>query len=170
MSDGLERLNQAGDAEAESMFRDCCGSHEWAKRMTRSRPFSSKNELIRAAVAIWNELGTSDRLEAFAAHPKIGETKAADSQQERSADWSAGEQAGMKSANDILKQDLAAANTEYFEKFGFIFIICATGKSGGEMLKICRERLNNDRQAEIANAAREQQKIIVIRLKKLLSQ
>ena len=169
MSEALERINQAAETEAESMFRDCCGSARWASLMAAARPFASEVELIDTARSAWNDLSTDDWLEAFAAHPKIGETKAAPEQQARSAEWSIGEQAGMSSANDLLKHELADANRAYYEKFGFIFIVCATRKSGGRMLELCRARLGNDRETEIANAAKEQQKITEIRLRKLLS-
>lgn len=169
MNEALERINHAGKAEAESMFRDCCGSAEWARRMTISRPFTSESELMDTAAAIWNDSQTADWLEAFSAHPKIGEMKPAPEQEARSAGWSAGEQAGVSSAADFLKQELAAANGAYFEKFGFIFIVCATGKSAEEMLELSRARLGNDRETEIVIAAREQQHITEIRLRKLLS-
>lgn len=170
MSDALERINLAGKSEAESMFRDCCGSARWANLMAAARPFGSEEELLDTAASACERLTSDDWLEAFAAHPKIGETKAAPAQQARSAEWSAGEQAGMSSADAMLKQQLADANREYFEKFGFIFIVCATGKTAGAMLEICRERFGNDRETEISNAAAEQQKITEIRLRKLLSQ
>lgn len=169
MNEALERINQAGRPESESMFRDCCGSTEWASSMAAARPFASEDELMKAAVVNWNDRKTEDWLEAFSAHPKIGEAKAAPAQQVRSAEWSVGEQAGMNSADELLRQQLADANHEYYEKFGFIFIVCATGKTAGEMLELCRARIDNDRETEIANAAREQQKITEIRLKKLLS-
>jgi OHCU decarboxylase len=170
MSDGLEKINSADVADAESMFRDCCGSSEWAKKMTSSRPFNSEAEMLAKAVKFWNDLDANDWLEAFAAHPRIGETRRAPTQQARSASWSADEQAGASSANEKLKEELADLNRKYFEKFGFIYIVCATGKSAAEMTEICRDRLGNDRETEIANAAAEQQKITEIRLRKLLSQ
>ena len=170
MNPALERINQASTSEAESMFEDCCGSGTWVSMMTMVRPFTSEDEVLNIASAVWNDqqiLQTDDWLEAFAAHPKIGETKAATTQ---FGQWSAGEQAGMTSADESLKQDLAAANRAYYDKFGFIFIVCATGKSAEEMLELCRTRLGNDRDTEIVNAAREQEKITEIRLRKLLSQ
>ena len=173
MNDTLERINQATTSEADSMFEECCGSATWASMMTMMRPFASEDELIHIGAAVWNDrqiLQTEDWLEAFAAHPKIGETKAAPTQKARAAEWSAGEQAGMSSAGDQLKQDIAAANREYFEKFGFIFIVCASGKGAAEMLELCRARIGNDRDTEIRNAATEQEKITAIRLRKLLSQ
>lgn len=169
MNEALERINQAGKAEAESIFRDCCGSARWASLMATEHPFASENELMNTAAAIWNDLQTSDRLEAFLAHPMIGETKPAQTQQARSAEWSAGEQAGMSSANERLRQELIAANRAYYEKFGFVFIVCATGKSAEEMLELCRVRFGNDRETEIVIAAREQQHITEIRLRKVLS-
>jgi 2-oxo-4-hydroxy-4-carboxy-5-ureidoimidazoline decarboxylase len=170
MNAGLDRINLALAREAESMFRVCCSSAEWASRMTSSRPFKSEAELMQKAADIWNNLQVSDWLEAFAAHPKIGDTKTTSSQQKQSALWSAGEQSGVISAGELLRHELAEANRKYVDKFGFIFIVCATGKSGAEMLDICQTRLGNDRDTEIANAAAEQQKITEIRLKKLLSQ
>jgi OHCU decarboxylase len=169
MNKALERINRARNAEAESMFRDCCGSAKWASLMAISRPFASEDELMNTAAVIWNDLQTSDWLEAFSAHPMIGETKAAPAQQARSAEWSAVEQAGMSSANES-KQELTAANREYYKKFGFIFIVCATGRTAEEMLELCRSRLGNDRETEIAIAAGEQERITEIRLRKLLSQ
>jgi len=170
MNKALERINQAGNAEAESMFRDCCGVAKWANQMAIARPFASENELMDNAAVIWNDLQTSDWLEAFSAHPMIGETKAAPAQQARSVEWSTLEQAGMSSANELSKQELTAANREYYEKFGFIFIVCATGRTAEEMLELCRARLGNDRETEIAIAAGEQERITEIRLRKLLSQ
>ena len=137
--------------------------------MAASRPFASEGELFETASAVWTDLQKSDWLEAFESHPKIGETKAANAQQKRSANWSVGEQAGVHSADELLRHNLADANREYFDKFGFIFIVCATGKSAQEMLELCRERIGNDSATEIKIAANEQQKIIEIRMKKLLS-
>ncbi|MEP7149380.1 MAG: 2-oxo-4-hydroxy-4-carboxy-5-ureidoimidazoline decarboxylase [Acidobacteriota bacterium] len=167
MSGSLELINQADVLEAESIFRDCCGSMRWASRMAASRPFISEVALIETAGNIWKDLETTDRLEAFSTHPQIGENKAAPAQQARSAEWSTGEQAGMNIADEQLKQSLAAANRAYYEKFGFIFIVCATEKSASEMLELCRGRLANDREIEIMIAAGEQQKITEIRLRKL---
>ena len=169
MNEGLERINQASTSEAASMFEDCCGSGTWASMMTMVRPFGSEDELMRIAAAVWNDLQTEDWLEAFSAHPQIGESKTPPRQPARSAEWSAREQAGVSSADDAVRQELADANRAYYEKFGFIFIVCATGKSAGEMLELCRQRLANDRETEIATAAAEQQKITELRLRKLLS-
>src|SRR5688500_4405870 len=115
MSNGLERINRASTTDAESMFRNCCGSAKWAARMASSRPFKSDDELFITAAAIWNDLIADDWLEAVSAHPKIGEKKA--TQQKQSAKWSAGEQAGIYSADDLLKRNLANANAASYDKF-----------------------------------------------------
>lgn len=169
MKDALENINRAIASDVESLFRDCCGSNEWARRMTESRPFGSEIKLFETAAEIWHSLQPLDWLEAFASHPKIGESKADTSQQKQSAEWSSGEQAGMNSADDRIRQMLSDANQKYFDKFGFIFIVCATGKTAQEMLELCSERLGNDPESEIKIAANEQQKITEIRLQKLLS-
>lgn len=168
MNENLEKLNEAPPFEAEARFLDCCGSPRWAKKMTEARPFAGEKELFDAAEKIWRSLGPADWLEAFAAHPKIGARKAAPAQGELSAQWSRGEQSGAAGASETVLDRLAEANRLYEEKFGFIFIVCATGKTAGEMLGICLERLANAREAEIFNAAEEQRKITEIRLKKLL--
>jgi OHCU decarboxylase len=165
----LETLNELSAAEAESRFLDCCGSRAWARAMAKARPFEDVGGLLLTAEGIWNELGAGDWLEAFAAHPKIGAKKAAPTQAERAAEWSKGEQAGMDATPDTVKEDLAEANRAYEERHGHIFIVCATGKSAGEMLDICRERIGNPAETELALAAEEQRKITEIRLGKLLN-
>lgn len=168
MSEKLDELNQAAQEIAPSLFLDCCGSQNWARQMTAARPFADVTELIKQAEQIWLNLATDDWLEAFAAHPKIGARKAAPKQQAQSADWSRGEQAGTHDAADSILEALAEANRLYEKKFGYIFIVCATGKSAEEMLDICRRRLKNDADSEIRIAADEQRKITEIRLKKML--
>jgi OHCU decarboxylase len=161
-------LNELPAEEADSVFLDCCGSKEWARRMTAARPFAMLDNLFADAENIWFSLSTSDRLEAFASHPKIGSKKAAPKQQVKSAEWSAGEQSGMAVASDSVQNDLAETNRLYLEKFGFIFIVCATGKTAEEMLAVCRARLGNSIETELKIAAEEQRKITEIRLNKLL--
>ena len=166
----LAWLNDLPAEEAESVFRDCCGSHSWAKAMAAARPFPMIEALFSKAESIWSSLPEADWLEAFAAHPKIGDKKAAPRQQARSAEWSGGEQSGMKEAAETLRNELAEANRLYEDKFGFIFIVCATGRTADEMLAICRARFNNSRATEIGLAADEQRKITEIRMVKLLEQ
>ncbi len=137
--------------------------------MAAARPFVNEAFLFDQAEKIWSNLSAKDWLEAFASHPKIGDKKAAPKQQERSAEWSKGEQAGLDKTNDDTREQLAEANHLYQEKFGYIFIVCATGKTAEEMLAICRARLANSAEQELPVAAEEQRKITELRLKKLLS-
>lgn len=168
MSEKLERLNQAAEKTAEADFINCCGSQTWARKMTGARPFADVAELIKQAEQIWLNLELKDWLEAFAAHPQIGARKVASHQSVQAAEWSNAEQSGTQTAADVLRDELEKANRLYEEKFGFIFIVCATGKSAEEMLDLCRRRLQNDADSEVRIAADEQRKITEIRLKKLL--
>lgn len=169
MSESLDELNCASIEIAEADFLNCCGSRVWARRMTASRPFADVADLLNRAGRIWRGLDPEDWLEAFAAHPKIGAKKTDAKQSEKFAEWSRSEQAGARNAADAQLAELEELNRLYERKFGFIFIVCATGKSASEMLEICRARLNNNADAEIRAAATEQEKITEIRLKKLLN-
>lgn len=164
----LAWLNDLPAAEAESVFMDCCGSLRWSSRMTEARPFAMLEDLYTLADDAWFALSPGDWLEAFAAHPQIGSRSPAPKQQAKSAEWSGGEQAGVDAAAETVRGELAEANRLYEDKFGFIFIVCATGKTADEMLAICRARLGNSLETEIAIAAEEQRKITEIRLNKLL--
>ncbi len=161
----LAGLNDLPEEEARKVLLDCCGSSEWATRMARRRPFRMLDDLFRNAGAIWFSLTPADWLEAFAAHPRIGSNS---SKRSRSSEWAAAEQAGAAGADRTVKEELAAANRLYEKKFGFIFIVCATGRSAEEMLGICRSRLRNGLQEEMKIAANEQHKITELRLTKLL--
>jgi OHCU decarboxylase len=164
----LDRLNSISAGEAESELLKCCGSNSWARRMVAKRPFLSLNQLLDAAEQIWWSLEPNDWLEAFHSHPKIGEKKAAAPTSDQSKRWSETEQAGISRATSETLQTLADLNREYEEKFGYIFIVCATGKSTDEMLSLLKARLVNDRHEELRNAAAEQAKITQLRLKKLI--
>ncbi len=164
----LAWLNELSTAKAEAAFLDCCGSREWAKAMTTARPFPMLDNLFTTAENVWFSLPISEHLEAFAAHPKIGSRKSSESQNNRSAVWSKNEQLGMNEADRQVRDSFAEANRLYQDKFGFIFIVCATGRTADEMLALCRARLNNSVQTELQIAAEQQQRITEIRLTKLL--
>ena len=163
----LAELNDLPQEAAMKTLLDCCGSQKWAEGMRDERPFRNLEHLFHAAEEKWFCLSTVDHLEAFAAHPKIGETKSA-KQGDRFSEWSAAEQAGASSAEDSTKAALAEVNRLYYEKFGFIFIVCATGKSADEMLAIAKARVRNSVETELKIAAEEQSKITKLRLEKLL--
>jgi OHCU decarboxylase len=164
----LERLNSLPSDEAESELLKCCGSKAWVRQMSAARPFLSLDELLETADWIWWALEPQDWLDAFHSHPKIGEQKAAHTTSEAARAWSEEEQAGTQAAAEGIKLLLARGNREYEEKFGFIFIICAWGKSSEEMLRSLQGRFKNDRDAELHNAAEEQRKITKLRLERLI--
>ena len=166
----LDQLHELSAEQAEAEFLKCCGSRSWARALTDARPFADAEALFREADRVWWSLGDEDWLEAFRAHPKIGEQKAAAVQSEQARSWSAQEQSGIQDAATETKAALAARNQEYEDRFGFIFIVCATGKTSAEMLAILNERMCNDTGAELRIAAEEQRKISRLRLEKLLKQ
>jgi OHCU decarboxylase len=165
----LERLNSLTANEAAAEFLKCCGSNNWARRMVAERPFMSLNKLLDSADQIWWSLEPREWLEAFHSHPKIGESKAAAAVAAAAQRWSEDEQSGMRDSAAETIAALAKLNREYEEKFGYIFIVCASGKSSEEMLEILRQRLENDREEELRIAAAEQAKITELRLKKLIA-
>jgi OHCU decarboxylase len=167
---GLERLNALSVDEAAAELLTCCGSRRWAREMALRRPFASVDRLLAMADEVWWALDPADWDEAFAAHPRIGERKAAPAQGERAAAWSRDEQSGAASAGEDVAAALAKGNAEYERRFGRIYIVCATGKSAAEMLAILRERLSNDPATELRAAAGEQAKITRLRLIKLLAE
>ena len=162
-------LNSLNEEAAISELLQCCGSRRWAQRMSNDRPYSTLENLITHADQLWWSLTPADWLEAFRSHPKIGEKKAGDTVSVQSQQWSGQEQAGVDNASRQTVDSLAALNRDYEEKFGFIFIICATGRTSGEMLAALQERLQHDSDTELRLAAAEQAKITQLRLKKLLT-
>jgi len=161
----LNRLNSEPATEAHSELLNCCGSSAWAKQMVKARPFTDMDRLQETAERVWRSLPAEDWLEAFSKHPKIGERKA----ESTSRAWSEREQSGVRSASDDTRQKLAQLNREYEQKFGYIFIICATGKTSDQMLSNLEDRLHNSAEKELHIAAAEQAKITALRLEKLLN-
>ncbi|MGI9289268.1 MAG: 2-oxo-4-hydroxy-4-carboxy-5-ureidoimidazoline decarboxylase [Pseudomonadales bacterium] len=165
---GLQTLNEAAESDAAHMLRQCCTSERWISRMTAARPYSSGEDLRKAADENWKGLYAEDYLQAFEGHPKIGDVSSLQDKYANTKELAAGEQSAVNVASDAVIQRLADGNTAYEEKFGFIFIVCATGKSAQEMSDLLQARLLNDRKAELTNAAEEQRKIFQLRLTKML--
>jgi OHCU decarboxylase len=163
-------LDSMPEAQAAKLLDECCGASRWVSHMLARRPFGSRDRVLSAADEIWRSLGPTDWLEAFSRHPRIGEREAALRQSERETALAAGEQAGVQLADDDLRAALAATNREYEQRFGFIYIVFATGKTAEEMLALARERLRNDRETELRTAAEEQRKITRRRLDQLLAE
>lgn len=157
----------AGDAAQELL--QCCGSKRWATQVAGARPHEDLAGLVARANEIWWSLDRDDWLEAFRSHPKIGEKKSAETVSAQAREWSGNEQAGVNTAATETTNALAELNHAYEAKFGYIFIICATGKTSGEMLAALRERIEHDAREELPLAAAEQSKITELRLKKLLT-
>jgi 2-oxo-4-hydroxy-4-carboxy-5-ureidoimidazoline decarboxylase len=167
----LAELNALDADAAASAFLRCCGSSRWARQMSAARPFADATAMAEAADRIGSALEAADWLEAFAAHPKIGAGRAGGAGEAGRAgreDWSEQEQAGVALAADATLRRLADANRDYEARFGYIFIVCATGKTAAEMLALLDHRLRHDAGDELAIAAEEQRKITRIRLMKLL--
>ncbi|HEV8039445.1 MAG TPA: 2-oxo-4-hydroxy-4-carboxy-5-ureidoimidazoline decarboxylase [Bryobacteraceae bacterium] len=156
----LTELNTVPRYRAEAELNHVCGSRAWVRGMAGRRPFGDLDRLLRAASDVWWSLDETDWQEAFSAHPKIGAMP--------TSAWSAQEQSGMRRAGAGVATELEEANQDYLAKFGYIFIVCASGKSAEEMLAILRSRVTNAPEREIRIAAEEQGKIIGLRLEKLL--
>lgn len=137
--------------------------------MADRRPFHSRDDLMTAADRIWQGLEPSEWKDAFGHHPRIGDLESLKERFGSTATWAEGEQLGVRTASDEILMKLATGNREYEEKFGYIFIVCATGKSADEMHSLLELRLQNDPDHELTIAAEEQRKITRIRLEKLLA-
>ncbi len=162
-------FNSLPEKKSAALLLDCCGSHEWVRRMLARRPFADLEDLMRAADEIWNALGRKEWLQAFRHHPRIGAKKAARAQSVKAGALSAKEQSGVAQAARETRAVLAAANRAYEAAFGHIFIICASGKSSEEIIRELQRRLANDRETELRTAAEEQRKITRLRLEKMLA-
>jgi 2-oxo-4-hydroxy-4-carboxy-5-ureidoimidazoline decarboxylase len=159
-----QKLDDAAANDARDVLRACCGSSRWVERMLGHRPFGSQSALCSTAREEWFALDANDWREAFSNHPNIGDRESLARRFPTTHRFSEREQAGAAGASNDVLDALADGNRMYEEKFGYIFIVCATGRSAEEMLSMLRERLNNDPQQEILIAAEEQARITELRL------
>jgi OHCU decarboxylase len=157
----LTELNRLSDQRAEAEFGRCCGSMRWARLMAAERPFSSLDVVAAVAQRLWWSLVAADWLEAFAAHPRIGERS--------STVWSAEEQARAAVMSDAARDRLARLNHAYENRFGYTFVVSATGKPIEDILETLERRLRNEPADELQIAADEERKITALRLMKLLA-
>jgi 2-oxo-4-hydroxy-4-carboxy-5-ureidoimidazoline decarboxylase len=168
MAEAHAVLNGLAPDAASAALRRCCGAERWVLAMARRLPFASTAELLRAADQEWRQLGREDYLEAFAQHPRIGEDLQALRQRfAATLGLASQEQAGVADADEASLLALAEGNREYLSRFGYIFIVCATGKSAEQMLAALGTRLTHDSDAELRVAAAEQAKITRLRLQGL---
>ena len=165
MNQTLSSWNESSESAALEAMLACCGARRWATAMVATRPIATVMDLQLAADRIWVTMQEPDWMEAFACHPRIGDRKAPHASQ-KSIAWSRQEQSSAASAPGQTLSELAAGNTLYEQRFGFTYIVCATGKTAEEMLAILNRRLANDRTAELHEAAEQQRQITQIRLRK----
>ena len=160
-------LNELPEAAASAALSKCCASRAWVVGMLAKRPFDSDGELSALATKLWWSLSPEAWIEAFAAHPMIGDAASLRGRFANTSDWTSNEQAGISEADEKTRHRLADANRQYREKFGYIFIVSATGKTAVEMLAILEERLAHNPAIELPLAAAEQLEITHLRLQKL---
>ena len=163
----LDLINGDDQLARQELMR-CCGSRSWVEAMLGQRPFRNAAHLYQCASGSWRELKREDWLEAFSHHPRIGEPRSGPALDATQRQWAQKEQSGAAGAEASVRAALAEGNRQYEARFGHVFLVCATGKSGAQMLALLRERLNNDAETELAVAAREQEKITRLRLEKLV--
>ena len=165
----IDALNRLSEADAATAFTQCCAAQRWVERMVIDRPFENLSEMLEISDRIWEECDLDDYLEAFEGHPRIGDVESLAKKYANTKGWAGGEQKGVEGADRAVLERLAKGNADYEEKFGHIFIVCATGKSAAEMLALLEARIGNPPEYEINVAAEEQNKITRLRLKKLLA-
>lgn len=165
----LHELNILPKEQLKEELFKCCGSHAWVEKMLPFFPADDMAELLYDAEDQWYECTEADWLEAFTHHPQIGDIDSLKKKFATTAGWAIGEQGAVAEASQQTLEALAKGNDDYEKKFGFIFIVCATGKSANEMLLLLQERLPNNRETEIKIAMDEQNKITQLRLQKLLA-
>jgi 2-oxo-4-hydroxy-4-carboxy-5-ureidoimidazoline decarboxylase len=156
--------------ELKAHLMKCCGSTAWVEKMVSVLPVEDMVDLFECAEEKWNECSEADWKEAFGHHPQIGDAATLRNEDENTAAWAKAEQSGLSDADTGIKQQIAQANKDYFEKFGYIFIINATGKSAAEIFAALEQRLQNSPEVEIDIAMTEQLAITKLRLEKLLDE
>lgn len=166
---GLQRLNNWNEKTAWDALLKCCGASKWALRVMNARPFADLEALEAASERAFSTLEAIDWREAFSHHPQLGDLASLRQKFAATSEWASGEQAGTQAAPEVVLGELAQKNQEYLDKFGFIFILCAMGKSAAEMLAALQARIGNDAPTELQNAAEQQKQITRLRLEKLLA-
>jgi 2-oxo-4-hydroxy-4-carboxy-5-ureidoimidazoline decarboxylase len=164
----IQTLNALEEHEARQAFERCCGARAWVEAMLAARPFADRGALLEASDGASAALSRIDWLEAFSHHPRIGDVASLRERFVATAAWAGDEQQGASGTSEATLQALARGNRAYEERFGYIFIVCATGKSADEMLSILESRLPNDPDRELRVAAAEQARITRLRIDKLL--
>lgn len=162
------KLNTLTKTQAQQALMHCCCAPNWVAGMLKALPFENKQQVFECAQNVWEGLTEPDYLAAFEGHPQIGDLSTLSKKYAATAQKAGHEQAGMNKANEQTLQTMIALNKQYLTKFGFIFIVCASGKTAEQMLTLLEQRINNTRITELNIAASEQAKITKIRLEALL--
>ena len=163
----LDELNQWPQTDLIKVLLGCCHSQRWAESMARARPFASEQQLLERADEIWAEASESDILEAFSGHPRIGDM---DLLRSRYAGRAMTEQGQLLESEESVIRELHQLNVDYEKRHGFIFIVCASGKTAEQMLALIKARIDRNRETELAQGAREQGAITRLRLINLLTE
>lgn len=165
----ITELNNLPETQRKTELRKCCGAENWVEKMNAVFPVQSEAQLFAEAEKTWFACSEADWREAFEHHPKIGDISSLKEKFANTGKWAANEQAGVNNTSEDVLKALAEGNKAYEEKFGYIFIVCATGKTAEEMLALLQQRLPNSPETEMKIAMGEQNKITKIRLEKLLA-
>jgi len=165
----IDEWNALSTEQAATQLHLCCVAERWIQRMLQDRPYSDVDTLLEKAREYWQQLDEADYLQAFSGHPKIGDLHSLQQKFATSQGTASQEQAGVNDASKMIIKALAQGNADYEKKFGFIFIVYASGKSATEMLQLLRQRLPNDRPTELVIAAAEQARITEGRLRQVFS-
>tara|TARA_B110000967_G_scaffold182729_1_gene200872 strand:+ start:32 stop:523 length:492 start_codon:yes stop_codon:yes gene_type:complete len=161
------KINELSVTDQRAAFLRCCSSKAWVDLMLVNMPFYDEFSLLDCADKCWQGLKEADYLEAFSGHPKIGDLESLRGKYSSTATFASREQSAAIDADEDVLKMLAVGNKSYEKKFGFIFIVCASGKSAEEMLSLLQSRMVNDRETELTNAAEQQRQIFHIRIKQL---
>ncbi len=165
---GVRRLDTLTPNDARKAFRACAASEKWVEAMARARPFAVPQKLFDQALAAWRALGAADFREASTAHPRIGEREAARDREVTERSWSSGEQAGMASADDAVRAEMRELNAAYEARFGFVYIVCASGRPAEDLLATLRTRVARTHEEEVSAMGEELFKIATLRLEKCI--
>lgn len=164
----LERFNSLGEGEKDELLKKACFCETWSRNLRTSEPFPTLTDLLTKAEEVWFSCDENAWLQAFDAHPKIGDPASLKKKYQATLSTAKNEQSKVEEASDEIINELAEYNENYAKKFGFIFIVFATGKSAAQMLTLLKERINNSREVELKNAATEQNKITRLRLENMI--
>ena len=164
----IAEFNCLDASSAADLISQCCAAQNWVSGVVAARPYDSLQQLLDSADRVWATVDETNLLQAFSAHPQIGNVETLREKYANTKAVAAGEQSGVNEASENTLQELARLNQLYLDRFGFIFIVCATGKSAEQMLALLQARVDNSRDQELVNAAEEQRKITALRLQKLM--